>query len=226
MNKERQRLSDETDASRQAVEKNPFNICIWKSKEECGDCKLKYDIHCEIHKKDTLMFGVSTFMFFIPSLAGMYFGGMGWWILAYFAYWIVFFELWENRILCSHCPFYAEDGGQGHTLHCYANYGLYKTWPYNPSPMSRSDKIQFIIALGIFIGFPLPFLIVSQQFIFLLLTFIGIGTWLVVLRFKICPRCLNFSCPLNQVPKRTVDEFLKRNPAMREAWEKAGYIIN
>ena len=87
-------------------------------------------------------------------------------------------------------------------------------------------KIQFIIALGIFVGFPLPFLIVSQQFIFLLFALIGAVTWLTVLRFKICPSCLNFSCPLNQVPKRTVDEFLKRNPVMREAWEKAGYEIN
>ncbi len=219
-------MSGESKSEEQAVEKNPHNICIWKPKEECGDCTLKYEVNCEIRRKDTLMFGVSAFMFFIPAIAGMWFGGMGWWILAYFAYWLVFFELWENRILCSHCPFYAEDGGQGHILHCYANYGLYKTWPYNPSPMTRSHKIQFIIALGIFVGFPMPFLVISQQFIFLVFAIIGAMTWLAVLRLKICPRCLNFSCPMNRVPKRTVDAFLKRNPVMREAWEETGYVVN
>jgi len=145
--------------------------------------------------------------------------------IIYIGFWVFFFGFFEIKVLCSHCPFYAEDGGQGHTLHCYANYGLYKTWPYNPSPMSRSHQIQFIIALTIFGGYPIPFLILSNQLLFLGLTITGIGVWLSVLKFKICPRCLNFSCPLNGVSKEKVDAFLRRNPVMREAWEDCGYRL-
>jgi len=214
-------MNDEIDQ----LEKNPFNICIWKPKEECGNCSLHNEIHCEMHRSDTLMFGGSAMLFFVPSIGGMLLGGLWPWVIGYFIYWLIFFEIWENRVLCSHCPFYAEDGGQGHTLHCYANYGLYKTWPYNPSPMSRSHQIQFIIALTIFGGYPIPFLILSNQLLFLGLTITGIGVWLSVLKFKICPRCLNFSCPLNGVSKEKVDAFLRRNPVMREAWEDCGYRL-
>ena len=215
-------MSSETDQ----LEKNPFNICIWKAKEECGDCSLHNEIHCEMHRSDTLMFGGSAMLFFIPSIGGMLLGGMWPWVIGYFIYWLIFFELWENRVLCSHCPFYAEDGGQGHTLHCYANYGLYKTWPYNPSPMSRSHQIQFLVALTIFGGYPIPFLILSNQLLFLGLTIAGIGIWLSVLKFNICPRCVNFSCPLNSVPKKTMDAFLKRNPVMMKAWIDSGYELS
>lgn len=207
------------------AEKNPHNICIWKPKEDCSDCSLGDDIHCEMHRSDTLMFGGSAMLFFIPAIGGMILGGMGLWLIGYFVYWLIFFELWENRVLCSHCPFYAEDGGQGHTLHCYANYGLYKTWPYNPAPLSRSHQIQFIIGLLIFVGYPIPFLILSGQVLFLVFALVGTMTWLTVLKLKICPRCLNFSCPLNSVSKETVDEFLKRNPVMLKAWEESGYVL-
>jgi hypothetical protein len=36
---------------------------------------------------------------------------------------------------------------------------------------------------------------------------------------------VNFSCPLNTVPKHSVDEFLQRSPRMREAWEESGYQL-
>jgi hypothetical protein len=45
------------------------------------------------------------------------------------------------------------------------------------------------------------------------------------LRVVSCGRCINFSCPLNTVPKAEVDTYLRRNPAMREAWESAGYRL-
>ena len=47
----------------------------------------------------------------------------------------------------------------------------------------------------------------------------------VVLRYHYCSRCVNFSCPLNQIPKSVVDEYLRRNPVMREAWERSGYSL-
>lgn len=41
-----------------------------------------------------------------------------------------------------------------------------------------------------------------------------------------CRRCVNSSCPMNAVSKRRVDAYLRRNPAMREAWERAGYCVD
>jgi hypothetical protein len=43
---------------------------------------------------------------------------------------------------------------------------------------------------------------------------------------RICISCVNFSCPLNRVPKRLVGMYLKRNPIMKEAWENKGYKTN
>jgi hypothetical protein len=39
-------------------------------------------------------------------------------------------------------------------------------------------------------------------------------------------RCINFSCPINAVPKPLVDSYLKNNPVMRLAWEKSGYRLD
>jgi len=41
-----------------------------------------------------------------------------------------------------------------------------------------------------------------------------------------CNRCLNFSCPMNVVPKPAVDGYLPRNPEMRSAWEESGYQLD
>ena len=40
-----------------------------------------------------------------------------------------------------------------------------------------------------------------------------------------CVRCVNFSCPLNRVPKPVVDAYLRRNPVMRTAWEEGRYQL-
>jgi hypothetical protein len=36
---------------------------------------------------------------------------------------------------------------------------------------------------------------------------------------------VNFSCPLNDVPKEVVDAYLERNPVMQRAWEESGYRL-
>ena len=41
-----------------------------------------------------------------------------------------------------------------------------------------------------------------------------------------CSQCVNFSCPLNTVPKATVDAYLRKNRVMREAWEQDGYQLD
>jgi hypothetical protein len=50
-------------------------------------------------------------------------------------------------------------------------------------------------------------------------------TFIVILKNYYCSKCVNFSCVFNTVSKIEVDEFLKNNDVMREAWEKSGYKI-
>ena len=53
----------------------------------------------------------------------------------------------------------------------------------------------------------------------------GISFVLVAKTF-FCSTCVNFSCPLNTVPKTVVDEYLKKNDVMRKAWEESGWVID
>jgi len=62
------------------------------------------------------------------------------------------------------------------------------------------------------IGVTLATLMVGLQFLYILV-------------YYFCSKCVNFSCPLNQVPKPMVDEYLERNPVMKEAWEGSGYKL-
>ncbi len=150
----------------------------------------------------------------IPAIIGLLITGLGFFLVVWFAYMIIFLQIWENRILCRHCPYY---GMKGRTLRCHANYGLLKLWKYNPAPMSRSEQIQMIIGVTIFIGFPFPFLLLGQQWILLIITSFGTIIFASILFAILCPRCVNFSCPFNRVPKDVVDIYLKKTPQMHTA---------
>jgi hypothetical protein len=163
------------------------------------------------------------FIFAITSFIGVILSGYGWYLLGWIGFWLFFFEVWEIRILCSHCPYYAEEG---RTLHCIANYSSLKLWKYRPGPMSVSEKIQLLIGFIILVGYPLIFLILSGQFILLIISVIEIFGFFSFLLLKRCGRCVNFSCPFNRVKKECVDTFLKKNPIMRKAWENKGYKVN
>jgi hypothetical protein len=47
-------------------------------------------------------------------------------------------------LLCSHCPFY---GQEGKTLRCLALDGFPKWWRYRPGPMSRGERwvLRFLV---------------------------------------------------------------------------------
>jgi hypothetical protein len=204
--------------------KNPYGICIWEDKAGCHECPNDGKIQCHEDFHYSLWFMAGFMCFIIPLIIGfiglysvnlLLLGvALGFWI----GYLVIFFLAWEPRMLCSHCPYYAE--GNTSTLHCYANHGLPKRIPFKPWPMSRSEQIQFITGLLLFIAIPLPFLWIGNQIIPLFLSGIGFCIWLVILRTRVCNHCINFSCPLNKVPQDIIQEFLERNPTMREAWQK------
>lgn len=199
---------------------NHDDICVWKDTAECETCPINGELICHFHRKYLLSFIGFFFAFAITAFVGVIMAGYGWFLLGWVGFWLFFFEFWEIRILCSHCPYYAEER---RTLHCIANYGSLKLWKYHPEPMNLSEKIQLIIGFSILVGYPLIFLILGGQLIFLIITIIEIFIFFSFLMIKRCGSCLNFSCPLNHVKKEIIDAFLKKNPVMRKAWEERGY---
>lgn len=211
------------------MKKSRHNVCIWKEASGCEECLIKGKLQCHTELKYSIYFGAGFFSALIPALIGIFLARFDFLLfiialVGWIGYIIFFFLIWESRVLCSHCPNYANDSQK--TLRCYANAGFLKTAKYHPGPMTRSEKIQFLAGVAILLGYPIPFLIFGKQYLMLTLVIFGIILLITVLQAIICPICVNFSCPLNRVPKKIRDNFLKRNPEMRTAWEKSGYKID
>jgi hypothetical protein len=156
---------------------------------------------CRYEERDTVHFFMMILPFFVTTIAGVIRSGFGWWLFGWLGYSLFFFFVWEARVLCSHCPFWA---AEGRVLHCHANYGVVKLWKNRPEPMSRSEQIQFLIGVLLLVLYPLVFMIIAQEYLLA-----GIGTVSAVsfgylLRRNICIRCVNFSCPVNCVDQKPV----------------------
>jgi hypothetical protein len=193
---------------------NPHDICTWRPASECVGCAVAGRLKCRFRLGD--LFAGMFLAFALPAFIGVILSGYGWYLLGWVAFWLVFFEFWEIRILCSHCPYYAERGA---TLHCIANYGSLKLWNYHPEPMSTFEKVQLWIGFAILGGYPFPFMILGGQYLWAVVALWGLAMFFWTLRRYTCSRCVNFSCPLNSVPKKVVDAYLERNPVMQKAWE-------
>jgi hypothetical protein len=203
--------------------KNHHQICTWQDATSCTGCPLADRLNCRFNWSVLLYFLALFATPAIAAIAGMLQGGFRIYLIVWAGYAIFFFFIWEARILCSHCPYWAEDGK---VLHCLANHGVLKIWRYHPEPMSNWEKIQFLVGAGLLVFFPLPFIIISEQFLLALIMLSGLVGFIFSLKKHICSRCVNFSCPLNGVPKLVVDAYLRGNPVMREAWEAKGYEVD
>lgn len=204
-------------------------ICIWRSKANCENCNLDEMLFCRSKSKYAFLFATPLLIAIIPTVVGiLFFSGISWiWNIIilgiWFAYGFFFLNIWESQMLCNHCPYYANDSEK--FLRCPIDKGKLKTGSYDPGPTSLSEKIQFIIGVIILIGYPLPFLIFENLWISLVFWAIGTIFWVFTIQLKVCTDCVNFACPLNRVPKSIRDEFFKRNPVIRKAWEQKGYKI-
>ncbi len=208
---------------------SPNAACISKKDADCNNCPLHSQLDCHFNAKKLLRFGTSFFFIVFVGSLGLFFNGFFFeltiFLIFLLIYGIIFFEFWEIRILCSHCPFYAEGG---RTLRCYGNYGSFKAWKYHPEPMSKSEKLQLVIGfalLSLIVSIPLVFFIINQLYSWIIAFSLGIVIFLFIIKRYHCAKCFNFSCPLNSMSKEVIDEFLKRNPVMRKAWEDSGWKI-
>ena len=199
----------------------------------CEDCSVNGKLMCTFNVKDTIYFIVPVLSVWITWILGLTYGFFSGkinllliivFLVGYIGYLIFFFQFWENKILCSHCPYYAFE--EDKHVKCYANYGIYKVWKYNPAPMSSSEKIQFIISIALFAIIPLISLVITELYIYFSISLVLSLIWIISMHFLGCSKCPNFSCPLNNVSKEVVDEYLKQNSVMRKAWEDQGYIID
>jgi hypothetical protein len=202
--------------------KNPFNLCTWKPESACEGCETGAAINCRHSWIDLLRFYACFSPFGVLAIIGVMRSGYGLWLWGWLGYAVFFFFVWESRILCSHCPYYAENSL---ILHCLANHGVLKIWRYHPEPMSRFEQWQFGIGAGILVLYPFPLMILGGAWLFAALTGAAALIGGAAIYRTICSRCINFSCPANHVPKSVIDAYLMRNPVMREAWERSGWVI-
>ena len=188
------------------LKNGPF--CTNQPEMFCGNCSLSNNLMCRYDRRDTLHFFVLILPFFVASIGGMIKAGYGWWLFGWLAYMLFFFFVWEARVLCSHCPYWAEDS---RILHCHANYGVIKIWRFHPEPMSKSERIQFIIGVSIFLIYPLVFCILGGQYLIAGIGFASAINFGYLLYRNICSRCVNFSCPLNNVPSELIKAYQEQN---------------
>ena len=221
--------------------KNPYNICTVDLNSNCNDCSLQNKLHCKRDKNKLKVSLLVILSLIIISLFGIMitcFIIEFWWpLIIYFIFIILFFTVIEIRVTCSHCPFYAE---KSHRLQCLANYFSPKIWKFHPEPIALWEKVVTIVGF-VFLGlFPLLielygiFFVIRNESLYgsltelaligiLIANLLAIITFFTIFLLLFCPQCINFSCFFNKVPKSLVDEYLKKNPAIKDAWKKSEY---
>ena len=193
----------------------PLSTC---SSEICSNCPLQSRLHCHFYGRDLAKFLAFAFPPFII-------GGFGiahlnaWLLVPWLGIIFSYFLLVEIRVMCSHCPHYAEPGTK--TLKCWANYGAPKLWKYRPGTMSKTEKFIFFGGFVLIFGYPLFFLLAGLQWL-LLAIFLGTTVLAATLLLtKLCTQCMNFACPLNQVEPEVKTMFFAHNPEIKKAWKES-----
>jgi hypothetical protein len=187
------------------------------SRKECEGCDIRDRILCVASIKDVIDFFMLFMVMFVPFMAGMIIGQFWLGIIAWFVLAAVFFGYVEALVLCRHCPHYGEPG---FLLRCHANWGLPKIPKFSPKPMSKVEKVVWLLYAGVLLLWYVPFFVISGQWLLLLLTTVGLvsSVW-TVMRTQ-CTRCYNLSCPMNRVPPDVREKFFRNYPVFARAWTR------
>jgi hypothetical protein len=195
--------------------RRPLTTC---TAENCADCPVSKDIHCHFRARDLTAFLLSAAPIFIIGGAGIV-QFNAWWLIPWLLMAFGYFGFVEIRVMCSHCPHYAEPGK---SLQCWANYGSPRLWKYRPGPMNTSEKIIFETGLALIVGYPLIFLLIDLQWLLLVVFILTVASFFATLKRSYCSECMNFACPLNNVDEKVRAEFFGRNPMIAQAWQAKG----
>jgi hypothetical protein len=210
---------------------NPFGLCTWDDAADCDGCGLRDKLHCRWDAAVLGRFLIPASAFSLIAILGVglasYVTGEWGILAAYLAFFVVFFLVVEIRVLCSHCPYYAREGS---FLRCLANYGAPRLWRYRPGPLSAAERIALLIGFAVFGGYPLVAQVygicrltgsgtgasatLPAAIIITVATLVALVVFAAVLTLYFCPRCINFSCPLNRVPSAVREEYRAKNPVL------------
>ena len=191
----------------------PLATCL---SDTCDGCAVSGHLHCHFRLKDLVHFLLIAFPPFLLGGAGIN-RVDGWYLIPWVLFLIAFFGFVEIRVMCSHCPHYAEDVT---SLKCWANYGSPKWWKYRPGPMTHLEKTIFFVGFATVWGYPLPFLVFGRQLSLMTISSMATCGFFMTLNQFLCTRCINFACPLNRVDEKLRNEFFTRNPSIAKAWGK------
>lgn len=191
----------------------PIATCVAR---DCSDCQVAAVVHCHFGPRDLANFLLISMPGFVIGGAGVLTPGT-FPLVIWIAIIVAFFGFLEIRVMCSHCPHYAENG---YTLGCWANHGAPKLWKYRPGPMSTIEKSVFFGGLVTVWVYPLPFLILAERWVLFGLYVLASAGFFAALKKLFCIRCLNFACPLNSVGESAREMFFQRNPTVGIAWGK------
>lgn len=92
----------------------PIATCISKT---CDNCTVSNALHCQFTLRDFIHFLLISLPCFLLGGAGIYHIS-GWMLIPWLIFIIGYFGFIEIRVMCSHCPHYAEEGS---SLKCRGN---------------------------------------------------------------------------------------------------------
>lgn len=196
---------------------NPKKTLHTCNDNSCDGCEVSDKLVCHFNGKQLTSFFLLNIPLFLS--AGYIISIQNPFLLIPWVIFIFFyFGLIEIRVMCSHCPHYAEP--ETKSLKCWANYGCPKLWKYNPGPMSITEKIIFILGLMIIFLPPVFILWIQKKYLFLLIYIVLLIAWKILLRIFYCKKCINFACPFNSVNNNVKDKFFNKNIIVKQAWKK------
>ncbi|MBU0496508.1 MAG: hypothetical protein KKC68_03155 [Candidatus Thermoplasmatota archaeon] len=210
-------------------------FCTFDLNASCTSCINHNKIFCKPDTNKVVVSHLLEFSYLTMAVFGVMVTS---WILQFWLPTIffiifipIFFIVFQARITCSHCPYYAESR---RILHCTENHFTPKLWRYHPEPITRWEQIGTILCFTFLGAYPLFVELYGiltlwkiSPTVIALLGALGIflGTILTLTIFYLtffmlyCPHCINFSCVFNKVPQKYVDEYLRRNPIIQQAWK-------
>ncbi len=195
--------------------KDPATPIATCKASDCVACPAAHSIHCHFRPLELVHFWlISLPPFLVGGTAVL---ASGWIPLAVYVVFIVgYFNFVEIRVMCSHCPHYAEEGA---TLRCWANHGSPKLWKYRPGPMSTTEKVVFLGGFVVAWGYPLAFFVVNGLWWLLGLYILLTSGFFMTLKMFLCSQCMNFACQLNGIPDSARALFFAQNPTVAKAWK-------
>lgn len=196
---------------------NPDKPLYTCKAETCEGCELAEKLICYFNIRQLLVFLLIASPFLM--VAGYIICNTS---VPLFISWILFmiafFGFIEIRVMCSHCPHYAEP--EIGSLKCWANYGSPKLWKYRPGPLPVMEKFVFYSGICVIMGMPFIFIILQKRYLLLIIYTVLIILWKIRLKILYCNHCINFACPFNNVDAEVKNQFFIKNPSVRKAWRK------